>query len=229
MLEGRIIGVCGHKDTGKTRVVEGLVKFLKAKGFSVGTVKHAHGPIVTEPGATDSARHLAAGADCAVVEGGEIIQISMKPPATPKQDSAPEPQCAADDVLEAAARHLFACDYIVVEGFKRADIPKIVVTARAGDVPEGLTQVVACVGDGAKPDGLPAFELDEISALGAFLFDKHILAPVGPTAHLVVDGRPIPMNEFVTRALSGTLEGFLTSLRDVESPTTIEISIKRLR
>ena len=229
MFEGRIIGVCGHKDTGKTRVVEGLVKFLKSKGFSVGTVKHVHGAIVTDPATTDSARHLAAGADCVVVEGGELIQISMRPPATPKQGSAPEPQLAADEALEAAARHLFACDYIVVEGFKRAGIPKILVTARAEDVPEGLTQVAARVGDGPNPAGLPAFKLDEPATLGAFLFDKGILAPVGPAAHLVVNGRPVPMNEFVTRALSGTLEGFLTSLRAIENPTTIEISIRRPR
>jgi len=113
----------------------------------------------------------------------------------------------------------------VVEGFKRAGIPKIVVTARAEDVPEGLTQVVACVGDGPAAGGTPVFKLDEIDNLGALLFDKHILAPAGPTAHLVVNGRPIPMNEFVTRALSGVLEGFLTSLRDVENPTTIEVRI----
>ena len=229
VFEGRIIGVCGHKDTGKTRVVEGVVKFLKAKGFSVGTVKHAHGAIVTEPASTDSARHLAAGADGVVVEGGEVIQISMKPPVTPKKDSAAGPQLAADGALEAAARHLFACDYIVVEGFKRADIPKILVTMRAEDVPEGLMRVVACVGDGPKPANLPGFALDQLAALGVFLFDKGILAPVGPTAHLVVNGKPIPMNEFVRSALSGVLQGFLTSLRDVENPTTIEISIKRPR
>jgi molybdopterin-guanine dinucleotide biosynthesis protein B len=229
VFEGRIIGVCGHKDTGKTRVVEGLVKFLKSKGFSVGTVKHAHGPIVTEPGATDSARHLAAGADCAVVEGGELIQINVRPPVAPKEDSTREPQLAADEALEAAAMHLFACDYIVVEGFKRADIPKILVTARAEDVPKGLMRVVACMGDGPKPADLPGFALDQLDALGVFLFDKGILAPVGPTAHLVVNGKPIPLNEFVRSALSGVLQGFLTSLRDVENPTTIEISIKRPR
>jgi len=86
MLEGRIIGVCGHKDTGKTRVVERLVKFLKAKGFLVGTVKHVHGAVATEPATTDSARHLAAGADCVVVAGSELTQINIRPPATPRRD-----------------------------------------------------------------------------------------------------------------------------------------------
>lgn len=219
MLDGRVIGVCGHKDTGKTRVVEGLVKFLKAKGFSVGTVKHVHGAIATEPAATDSERHFAAGADCAVVASAERTQINVRASAG----------VAPGDDLEAAARQLFTCDYIVVEGFKRAEIPKIVVTAVPSDVPDGLTQVVAYVGDDAKPAGVPGFKLGEIERLGAFLFDKHILGPVGPTAHLVVNGREVPMNEFVRSALAGVLTGFIASLRDVESPTTIEVRIKRPR
>jgi molybdopterin-guanine dinucleotide biosynthesis protein MobB len=219
MFEGRIIGVCGHKDTGKTRVVEGLVKFLKAKGHSVGTVKHVHGAITISPAAADSERHMAAGADCVVVESSDVNQISMRSRAGLRSTEA----------VEAAARYLFGCDYIIVEGFKRAEIPKIVATAQPGDVPEGLTQVVAYVGDGPKPEKAPGFKLSELDKLGTLLFDKQILAPVGPLAHLVVNGRPIAANEFVQSALWGVLTGFLSSLRDIGTPATIEISMKRRR
>jgi molybdopterin-guanine dinucleotide biosynthesis protein MobB len=219
MLEGRVIGVCGHKDTGKTQVVEGLVKFLKAKGFSVGTVKHVHGALTTSPSATDSERHLAAGADCVVVESSDVNQINVRSRAG----------LNSTDAVEAAAMHLFGCDYIIVEGFKRAEIPKIVVTAPSGHIPEGLTQIVAYVSDGPKPDKAPGFKLSETETLGAFLLDKRILAPAGLAAQLVVNGRPIPINEFVQSVLWGVLTGFLSSLREVGTPATIEISIKRRR
>ncbi len=219
-FEGHIIGVCGSKDTGKTVVVEGLVRFLTAKGFTVGTVKHVHGEIALEPKAKDSTRHLAAGADRVVAVGDGVTQVMMQE----KDQGSP-----ADLLERAAARYLFACDYVVVEGFKHVDTPKIVVTRQPDDMPQHLENVVACVYQGTRPDVLPAFKPDEIEKLVNFLFESGVLAPVGPGAHLTVNGKPVSMNEFVRRALTGVLEGFVGSLRDVEPPAEIEISIKHPR
>jgi molybdopterin-guanine dinucleotide biosynthesis protein MobB len=228
-LDGRIVAVCGSKDTGKTTVVEGLVRFLKATGASVGTLKHVHGELAADPAAKDSSRHLAAGADCAVAVAERSTQVLVA-------DGAPEPGAGAgagagSEMLErAAARYLGLCDYIVVEGFKHAGLPKIVVTRRAEDIPPGLGHVIAYIYWDSKPAGLPvgvpAFKPDEIEKLGSFLFEGRILAPPGPTAQLVVNGKPVPMNEFVGQALSGVLKGFIGTLRDVEPPKTIEISVK---
>jgi hypothetical protein len=162
------------------------------------------------------------------VAGGDRIQVNVRPAGGVVDAVGTEAQ--AGETLEAvAARYLFGCDYVIAEGFKRAEIPKIVVSREPDDVPEGLTQVVACVSERPQPGGPPAFKPGEIEKLGALLLAKAILAPIGPTAHLLVNGRPIPMNEFVRNALSGMLSGFVGSLRGVPDPTTIEISIRRPR
>lgn len=218
-FEGRVVAVVGHKDAGKTRVVEGLVAYLKTKGFSVGTVKHVHGRVALEPATVDSGRHLAAGAACAVTVSAAAEQASR--PAGRGAGGSP------GALLEAAlARHLAGCDCVVVEGFKASALPKVVVVA-GGAMPPGLKNVVACVYRGARPRISPAFRPGEVKKMGAFLLTSGVLKPAGTAAHLMVDDRPVPMNEFVARALAGVIQGLVGTLRDVKSPKKIDITIKR--
>jgi len=218
-FRGRVVGVCGSKDAGKTRVVAGLVRYLRSKGFSVGTVKHVHGDVALEPDAADSVRHLAAGAECVVTVSDASTHVT-----------AGRPGRSGDEALgETCGRYLAACDYIVVEGFKKAAIPKILVTRGGQDVPRGLTDVIARVYSGVKPKGLPAFKHSEIKRLGRFLLEEGVLTKSGARAHLRVNDKAVPMNEFVSRALASILEGFVGSLRDTEKPAKIEINISKPR
>ena len=218
-FEGRIVGVVGTKDTGKTRIVEVLVKYLRRRGYSVATVKHIHGKVAFEPAAVDSARHFAAGAGSVVTVSGDAIYLTADQPLA-------DPEAA---LARICARYLAAFDYVIVEGFKHVAIPKIVVRRRPGDTPRALSNVVAYVYSGPKPKDLPAFTHSEVKKLGAFLLKSGILAKPGTRIHLSVNDAPIPMNEFVRSALTGVLEGFISSLRDVEPPEKIEITASHLR
>jgi molybdopterin-guanine dinucleotide biosynthesis protein B len=210
-LAGRIVGVAGWKDSGKTRVVEGLVRFLSGKGFAVGTIKHVHGEIALQPEAKDSMRHLEAGARCVVALGGGLAGFARH---------------GRGDLEEVVARYLSLCDLIVVEGFKYAEIPKVAVVAESVDVLKQTENVVAVVCRDVKPEGYPAFTFDEIEDLGEFLLENGVLKPPGESCVLLVDGKPVPMNEFVRSSLAGVVRGFIATLRDVESPSTIHLTIK---
>jgi molybdopterin-guanine dinucleotide biosynthesis protein B len=221
-FEGRIVGVVGTKDTGKTRVVEALVKYLRRKGFSVATVKHVHGKAAFEPVTSDSARHLAAGASTAVAISADSIFLT----------AGPTPAGAADAFTRACAQYLAAFDYVIVEGFKHVTIPKIVVTRSPGDIPRNLTHVVAYVYFGPRPPKglrLPVFAKNERAKLGRFLLKSGILAEPAARIHLSVNDTPIPMNEFVRSALTGVLEGFITRLRDIAPAEKIELTASNLR
>jgi molybdopterin-guanine dinucleotide biosynthesis protein B len=208
---GRMIGVVGWKDAGKTQVVERLVRGLSGRGFVVGTVKHVHDDVTLEPPAKDSARHLAAGATSTITLGGSLSVVLNR------KDT---------DLEQVAARYLSLCDCVVVEGFKAAGIPKVAVLSDGNELPEGIENVVAVVYHGSRPDGYPAYAIDEIDDLCRYLLEEGILAEPGSQATLLVNGKPVRMNEFVQRSLTGVIQGFLASLRDVKDPSSIELIIK---
>ncbi len=209
---GNIIGIVGYKDTGKTGVVESLVRFLNGKGFAVGTVKHIDHDSSLQPLETDSKRHLDAGADTVVVVGENIVEILKS---------------GGSDLEATVAAYLSACDFVIVEGFKKEAIPKVAVISDDTTILGEAKNVIAVVSAGEKPDNIPGFGLDEIEKLGAHLLENDILKVPGKQISLMVDGKPVRLNEFVRTSLAGVIQGFITSLRDIEDPSTIELRTKK--
>lgn len=109
----KIISVVGYKKTGKTALVERLVKALKEHG-SVGTVKHLHDHSLQTPN-TDTWKHARAGADVVIgVTQHELVKFSN--------------ENSLDRTLSELADE--GMDFAVVEGWKESDLPKIAL----GDV-----------------------------------------------------------------------------------------------
>ncbi|MCZ7392549.1 MAG: molybdopterin synthase [Candidatus Methanoperedens sp.] len=104
----RIISVVGYKKSGKTTLVENLVRALTKYG-SVGTVKHLHEHIINKPD-TDTGKHADAGADVVVaVTPNELVKFSRDNNLT----------SALDELANSGM------DFAVVEGFKDSKLPKI--------------------------------------------------------------------------------------------------------
>ncbi len=104
----RIISVVGYKKTGKTALVERLVKALKKYG-QVGTVKHLHDSDINTP-QTDTWKHARAGADVVIgITPNELVKFSRENNLTR----------ALDELADAGM------DFCVVEGFKESILPKI--------------------------------------------------------------------------------------------------------
>ncbi len=104
----KIISVAGYKKSGKTTLVEQIVKALKNYG-SVGTVKHLHEYSINTPG-TDTWKHARAGADVVIgITQDELVKFSH------------------DVNLISALNELAdaGMDFGVVEGFKDSTLSKI--------------------------------------------------------------------------------------------------------
>lgn len=104
----RVFGVVGRKDSGKTHLVERLVRHLAGRGLAVATVKHTHhhAPQVDRPG-SDSARHFGAGAVETVLAsdvGWVLFHRSTVPPTL-------------DDITT----RICPCDLLLVEGYKQLE------------------------------------------------------------------------------------------------------------
>lgn len=109
----KIISVTGYKKTGKTTLVEKLVKALQKHG-RVGTIKHLPEHDINEKN-TDTWKHAQAGANVVVaVTAHELVKFSRNN----------DLESALDELANAGM------DFAVVEGFKDSKLPKIVL----GDV-----------------------------------------------------------------------------------------------
>jgi molybdopterin-guanine dinucleotide biosynthesis adapter protein len=159
-----LIGIVGWKNSGKTTLIERLVAALTREGLSIATVKHAHHQLRAHDGATDGERHARAGAVQTVVLSPSQWELAgkLQPDAVP----------ALEDVVQ----RLGPTDLILVEGFKRAPIPKIEVRREAAATREpiapGDADVLAIAADHTIEDAtVPVFALDDIAGIAAFILD----------------------------------------------------------
>ncbi|WP_020617794.1 molybdopterin-guanine dinucleotide biosynthesis protein B [Paenibacillus daejeonensis] len=106
-----IFQIVGFKNAGKTTLLCKLIGRLKASGKLVGTIKHdGHDFVMDHPG-TDTWQHQQAGADAVAITSAHQTAWIRKQ-ATP-----------LEDLIEGMSD----MDVILVEGFKTADYPKLVL------------------------------------------------------------------------------------------------------
>lgn len=160
-LPFNVFGIVGWKNSGKTTLLEVLIREIVARGYRVSTVKHAHHAFDIDVPGKDSYRHREAGAH-------EVIVASRQRWALMHElRDAEEPE------LSSLLAHLGPCDLVLIEGFKSEDHPKIEVLREMG--PEGRIAdsditVRAIVTQDAKLAGSHQFlALDDIGAIVDFI------------------------------------------------------------
>ena len=156
------VGIVGWKNSGKTTLVERLIPLLAARGLRVMTVKHTHHDLRPSDGNTDGERHARAGAIKTIVIAPQAWEIDGKRQFGPPAE------------LAEIAPHVAEADIVLIEGFKRAPIPKIEVRRTASPTNERLaasdTRIVAVAADHqADAAGLPLFDLDDADAIAVFI------------------------------------------------------------
>lgn len=115
----KIIQVVGYKNTGKTTMTSALIAGLAAKGLKVAAIKHdGHDHFEMDQEGTDSYQFGKAGASAVVV-------VSQKRTAILKQYTT-EPE----DILSQLSDY----DWIVIEGYKEAKYPKLVMVRETHDL-----------------------------------------------------------------------------------------------
>ena len=139
----KVISVVGPKKSGKTSLVEALVRSLKRRG-RVGTIKNMPDHPIEDRG--DTKRHFDAGAEVVVGVGQDGVFFKV----------------ARGGGLEEALEELrkSGVDYAIVEGFKRSDLPKIVLGGIV--VPNPIRMV----------EGSPPFDADLIEELVRLLISS---------------------------------------------------------
>jgi molybdopterin-guanine dinucleotide biosynthesis protein B len=160
----KVIGFRGFSGSGKTTLVEQLVMRLKVAGQRVSVVKHAHHAFDIDHKGKDSWRHRQAGAfEVVIASNRRLAKIR-------------EFEVQADPSVHDLIAELSPCDWVLVEGFKLAALPKIEVwrasTQQAAQYPHDPQVVAICTDSPALlpvPTALPVLDLNEAQAVVDFL------------------------------------------------------------
>jgi molybdopterin-guanine dinucleotide biosynthesis protein B len=116
-----VLCIVGKKDSGKTELTVALSAELNRRGLRVMTVKHGHGFQLDQPG-RDSWRHRH--------EGGAFRSVLAAPGDFAVVGNWPGEEMPLAEIVR---RFLGDGDIVLVEGFKRAPHPRIVVFRRGQD------------------------------------------------------------------------------------------------
>ena len=167
----RVFGFAGWSGSGKTTLIESLVPRLGARGLRVSLVKHAHHDFDVDHPGKDSHRHRMAG--CTEVLVTSALRWAL----------VHELRGAAEMTLADAIARLSPCDLVLVEGWKRATIPKLEVWREMLGKPllhPGDPHIVGIATDAPNRlrATLPAFALNDPGAIATFVAERAAVWPV---------------------------------------------------
>jgi len=211
-----IISIVGASGSGKTTFLEKLIPELAARGYRVGAVKHdAHGFEMDREG-KDTWRLKRAGA--------EVIAISS--PAQFASIRSTEREMSLEEI---AGRFFWSEDILITEGFKRAHYPKIEVFRSALE-PKPICgpgdNLIALVSDDAVDIQIPKFSSTDWRGVAAFIEKRYLRDKKKRKMLVQLDGKQLPIKDFVEDFLLGGIEGMLSSLKGWDKPRTVTIHIR---
>lgn len=184
----KVVGFCGYSGAGKTTLVEQLTRWLAQAGHRVSVIKHAHHDFDIDHEGKDSWRHRKAGAF-------EVVIASNRRFAKLR-----EYETEAEPTLHDLIAELSDCDWVLVEGFKHAAVPKIEVWRAANGKPAlyPFDAFVAAVctdapGQLPVPTALPVLALGDAGAVADYLLNTSerydYNAPEAASANADADAR----------------------------------------
>ena len=164
----KVVGFAGYSGSGKTHLVERLIPALKLRGLRVSVVKHAHHRFDIDHEGKDTFRHREAGAFEVVVASRNRLALMRE----------------FEQEAQLSVHHLIAelydgVDWVLVEGFKESDLPKIEVWRAAAGKPVRYPDdefIVAIATDSpqALPEATlrPVLDLNDAEAIAQWLIDN---------------------------------------------------------
>ncbi len=211
-----IISIVGASGSGKTTFLEKLIPELKGRGYSVGLVKHdVHGFDMDREG-KDTWRLKRAGANTIAISSPTRV-------ASIRETGSELP------IEEVAARYFWTEDILITEGFKSAHFPKIEIFRTAVE-PKPIcgpeNNLAAIVSDDPVEAGVPVFSFADVCGVADFIENRYLRDRKKPSILVQLDGKQLPIKDFVGDFLVGGIRGMLSSLRGWKTPETISIHIR---
>jgi molybdopterin-guanine dinucleotide biosynthesis adapter protein len=211
-----IVSVVGRSNSGKTTLLEKLIRALADRGWRIGTVKHHfHGPVEVDVPGKDSWRHKQAGARVVALSSAQAFFVI--------RDT--DGELPLDTIAHLA---LFGVDCILTEGFKSGPMPKIEVNRDGPDArllcgPED--HLVAVVSDRDSGAPVPHFGLEDVPALADFIEREFLKTSPHSQVDVLLGGRRVSLDDQTQEILTRVIRCLVGDSLDPGSGPPIEIRI----
>jgi molybdopterin-guanine dinucleotide biosynthesis adapter protein len=167
-MDRPVFGFAGYSGSGKTTLIEQVIHCFVQRGLKVALIKHAHHAFDIDKPGKDSFRHREAG--CAeVLVTSDTRWVLMH-----------ELRDEREPTLEEQVARFSPCDLVLVEGFKRASIPKLEVHRPSWGRPLLHPQdpcIVAVASDAPVDTSLPVLDLNDPPQVAEFIIRHLALKP----------------------------------------------------
>ena len=170
-----IISIVGLSGSGKTTVLERLIRELKWRGQRVGTIKHSSHPHPMDMPGKDSWRHKEAGAERTLFVGPTTLQYVSD------LEDEPTPRSLSD-------LYMSGLDIVLVEGFLTEEGEKIEVVrserskrpiCKPGNKEDGVGGLIAIMSDldskALGDPGVDILEIDDVEGLANLIMERFSL------------------------------------------------------
>ena len=209
-----IVSIVGKSKSGKTTLIEKLIRELKSRGYRVGTIKHTPQGMTFDEPDKDSWRHIQAGSEATVISS--LDKVVLIKPVTPA--------LTLDEIAHFIGED---CDIILAEGFKQDNAPKIEVHRREVGPPlSAVRKLIAIVTDEPLETETRQFSLHDIKGL-ADLLERGFIKPQRERISLYVNNVPIPLTTFTGEIISNVLLAMASSLKGVGEVRSLDISLRK--
>jgi molybdopterin-guanine dinucleotide biosynthesis adapter protein len=151
-----MIGITGHKKSGKTTLIELLCRELTAQGLNIGTMKYTTHEVEFDTPGKDTFRHRQAGSVVTLIrsKSGQAIFAD------------------SEYFEERQIGQIFCrCDLVLIEGDSQSALPKIYVADNRPPRDDIAGKIIAVWGEGVTIDGAMHFKSNQISELGKYLIE----------------------------------------------------------
>ena len=209
-----IVAFVGRSNSGKTTLIEKLIRELKGRGYRVATIKHAaRESTLDEPG-KDSWRHIQAGSEATIVNTQDRVML-IKPVA---------PDISLDEIARLFGEDP---DIILADGFKQGSAPKIEVHRKAIGPPlTDIKQLIAIATDEPLDIKTRQFSLEDVKGIADFL-EAGFIKPQGERIALYINETPIPLSKFPREIIINILMAMATSLKGAGKLTSLKLFLKK--
>ena len=229
----KIVSIVGKKNTGKTSLTVKVIEELTKRGYNVASIKHSHHTMEMDRENTDTWKHKNAGSNVVVGIGSTTFFNVRK-----EMDL---------NRLLFLIKHMDNVDFVVIEGFKRYNYPKIATSPDVVDEYtikqvdsftidyKGLTELVDLIEERSHDivDTLFANNCgyNDGEAIACDIRNGNITVDNldGVHSYLSIDGKVVGLNRFVSDYLKQSVLGVINTLNlkdyNVEDIQDIELII----